>query len=179
MPDDRNENLQKGESISHADNAVYHNIRTTLVNARQKVYAAVNFAMVEAYWEIGRQIMEAQDNNPRAEYRAGLITFLAERLTGEFGKGFDESSLRRMRQFHQVFPIRATLSHELSWSHYRLLMKRAKINQDLIETYHGVESLPFTVKENARVAVKIVDNRGIESLKVIPVGKDNGEKDRT
>jgi hypothetical protein len=79
--------------------------------------------MVEAYWDIGRQIMEAQNNNPRAEYGAGLIKYLAERLTAEFGKGFDESSLRRMRQFFQMFPIRAALRHELSWTHYRLLMK--------------------------------------------------------
>jgi predicted nuclease of restriction endonuclease-like (RecB) superfamily len=106
-----------------SENSVYNNIRTALVAARRKVYSAVNQTMVEAYWEIGRQIMEAQNNNPRAEYGAGLISYLAERLTSEFGKGFDESSLRRMRQFYQVFPIRATLSHELSWSHYRLLMK--------------------------------------------------------
>ena len=108
--------------IELSENAVYNNIRTVLVTARQKAYSAVNTAMVEAYWDIGRQIMEAQENK-RAEYGAGLIKYLAERLTGEFGKGFDESSLRRMRQFFQVFPIRAALRHELSWTHYRLLMK--------------------------------------------------------
>jgi len=104
------------------ENMVYQNIRTTLVTARQKVYTAINSAMVEAYWDIGCQIMEAQENR-RAEYGTGLIKYLAERLTKEFGKGFDESSLRRMRQFFQVFPIRASLRHELSWTHYRLLMK--------------------------------------------------------
>jgi hypothetical protein len=50
--------------------------------------------MVEAYWEIGQEIMEAQDNNPRAEYGAGLIGYLAERLTGEFGKGFTITNLK-------------------------------------------------------------------------------------
>jgi hypothetical protein len=79
--------------------------------------------MVEAYWDIGRQIIEAQNNNTRAEYGTQLLKYLSGRLTEEFGKGFDESSLRRMRQFYQTFPIRATLRHELSWSHYRLLMK--------------------------------------------------------
>jgi adenine-specific DNA-methyltransferase len=48
---------------------------------------------------------------------------------------------------------------------------KAEIDQDLIEKYHGVESLPFTIKDNTLIAVKIVDDRGIESLKVIPVGK--------
>jgi predicted nuclease of restriction endonuclease-like (RecB) superfamily len=79
--------------------------------------------MVAAYWEIGRQIMEAQDNNPRAEYGAQLLNYLSGRLTKEFGKGFDETNLRKMRQFYQVFPIRDTVCLELSWSHYRLLMK--------------------------------------------------------
>ena len=110
------------KDMIQVENKVYDNIRIVLVNARQKVYNAVNSAMVEAYWDIGRQIMEAQKNQ-RAEYGTGLIKFLAERLTKEFGKGFNESSLRRMRQFYQTFPIRVTLRHELSWSHYRLLMK--------------------------------------------------------
>ena len=105
----------------------------------------VCFAMVEAYWDIGRQIMEAQNNNPRAEYGTQLLKYLSERLTAEFGKGFDESSLRRIRQFYQSFPIRATLSHKLSWSHYRLLLKtdnperreRLLIEQNLREDNNG------------------------------------------
>ena len=105
-----------------AEDAIYQSIRTVLATARQKAYTAVNSTMVEAYWDIGRQIMEAQEGQ-RAEYGTGLIKYLAERLTKEFGKGFDESSLRRMRQFFQVFQIRAALRHELSWTHYRLLMK--------------------------------------------------------
>jgi hypothetical protein len=77
--------------ITLADKAIYDKIHATLVAARRKVYSAVNQTMVEAYWEIGRQIMEAQNNNARAEYGAGLIRYLAERLTAEFGKGFDEN----------------------------------------------------------------------------------------
>jgi hypothetical protein len=88
--------------MTHTENTVYQSIRTVLTAARQKVYSAINSAMVEAYWDIGRQIMEAQKGQ-RAEYGTGLIKYLAERLTEEFGKGFDESSLRRMRQFFQVF----------------------------------------------------------------------------
>ena len=85
---------EDGQNLT--ESTIYQNIRTTLVTARQKVYAAINSAMVEAYWDIGRQIMEAQENQ-RAEYGKGLIIYLAEHLTTEFGKGFDESSLRRMR----------------------------------------------------------------------------------
>ncbi|MCL1992351.1 MAG: PDDEXK nuclease domain-containing protein [Spirochaetes bacterium] len=103
------------------DKNVYQSIRDTLKEARAKTHSAINFAMVEAYWDIGRQIEEAVGG--RAEYGKGLLRYLAQRLMAEFGKGFDESCLRRMRQFYAVFPIRATLWHELSWSHYRLLMK--------------------------------------------------------
>ncbi len=73
------------------------------------------------YHEIGRQINEAVGE--RAEYGRNLLSFLSARLAEEFGKGFTVANLRNMRQFYQVFPIRYTLRSELSWSHYRLLMR--------------------------------------------------------
>jgi hypothetical protein len=112
----------RGSPFDPSENKVYQNIRTVLVTARQKAYAAINFAMVEAYWKIGRQIMEAQEGQ-RAEYGTGLIKYLAERLTKEFGKGFTETNIRYMRQFYATFPIRHALRDELSWTHYRLLMR--------------------------------------------------------
>ena len=93
------------------DNTVYNSIRDVLVTARQKVYSAINFAMIEAYWEIGRQIMEAQKNQ-RSEYGIGLIKYLAERLTKEFGKGFTITNLKYMRQFYITFPIGHALSDQ-------------------------------------------------------------------
>ena len=111
-------------TTSERDNSnIYNSIRKTLIAARKKVYSTVNFAMVEAYWNIGKQIMEVQGENPRAEYGSKLLKYLSKELTKEFGKGFDESNLRNMRKFYQSFPIHDTLCHELSWSHYRLLIK--------------------------------------------------------
>jgi len=104
-----------------ADDKVYENIKTVLADTRSKVVSAINSAMVQVYWEIGREINEAVGE--RAEYGKQLLQFLAERLTADFGKGFNERSLRHMRQFYQTFPIRNTLCSELSWSHYRLLMR--------------------------------------------------------
>ena len=104
-----------------AENAVYNNIRLVLVTARQKVQTAVNFAMVEAYWEIGKQIEQAVGN--RAEYGKNLLQFISEKLSLEFGKGFTVRNLQAMRQFYHTFPNTHTLCAELSWSHYRLLMK--------------------------------------------------------
>lgn len=100
---------------------VYKNIRETVLTAKNKVYSAVNFAMVEAYWSIGKQIADVQGE--RAEYGKQLLKYLSEQLTKEFGAGFNERNLRNMRQFYLTFPIRNTLCAELSWSHYRLLMR--------------------------------------------------------
>ena len=105
----------------------YGKVRETVLTAKNKVYAAVNFAMVEAYWEIGKEIAEAIGE--RAEYGKGLIAYLSAQLTEEFGKGFDESSLRKMRKFYLTFPIRDTVSPELSWSHYRLLIRVEEENR--------------------------------------------------
>jgi hypothetical protein len=73
--------IKRAEPAAVAESRIYNTIRSTLINAKQKVYSAVNFAMVEAYWEIGRQIMAAQDNNPRAEYGVQLLGNLSACLT--------------------------------------------------------------------------------------------------
>ena len=111
------------EVFDNNQQETYRSIRNSVIAAQGKVYSAVNSAMVNAYWEIGEQIYRACGENDRAEYGKNLLRYLSERLTAEFGKGFDESNLRRMRQFYLTFPIRDTLCHELSWSHYRVLMR--------------------------------------------------------
>lgn len=109
--------------LEQNENNLYENIRNEVTKARQKVYAAVNFAMVETYWNIGKQIYEAQGENERAEYGSGLLKFLSEKLTEEFGKGFTVTNLKYMRQFYIAFPNRHALSDQLSWTHYRMLLK--------------------------------------------------------
>jgi predicted nuclease of restriction endonuclease-like (RecB) superfamily len=101
----------------------YSQIRDILSAARNKVYSAANFAMVEAYWHIGKSIVEKQGGETRAEYGAGLIAELSARMTVDFGKGFTATNLKYMRQFYLAFPIGHTLRDQLSWSHYRLLMR--------------------------------------------------------
>ena len=101
----------------------YNSIRHSIVQAQHKLTAAVNSAMVTAYWEIGEQIYKACGENDRTAYGKGLLDFLSAKLTAEFGRGFDVSNLRNMRRFYLTFPIRETLSPELSWSHYVKLMR--------------------------------------------------------
>jgi predicted nuclease of restriction endonuclease-like (RecB) superfamily len=115
------------------DSRLYDNVREVLEMARSKAYAAVNFAMVEAYWNIGRLIADTIGEDARSEYGKHLMKYLSERLTLDFGKGFDERNLRNMRQFYLTFPIRNALRTELSWTHYRMIMKVE--NQNAREYY--------------------------------------------
>ena len=100
----------------------YNQIKDILSTARAKVYSAANFAMVEAYWKIGRMIVEKQ-GGATADYGAKLITELSKQMTADFGKGFTITNLKYMRQFYLAFQNGHTLCDQLSWSHYRLLMR--------------------------------------------------------
>jgi len=102
----------------------YVEIKNILQQARSKAQTAVNSAMVEAYWLIGKRIVEEeQQGEKRAQYGQKVLKNLAQSLASEFGKGLDERELRRLRQFYLYFPIWDTVRPELSWSHYRLLIR--------------------------------------------------------
>lgn len=90
------------------NNDFYIDIKTILHKARHNSFKAINFFMVDAYWNIGKRIIEEeQKGEKRAEYGAYLLRNLAIFLTTEFGSGFSERELRRMRQFYLFYPIRA------------------------------------------------------------------------
>ncbi len=101
----------------------YEKIKEILLNARVKVYQMANFAMVEAYWNIGKSIIEQQGGEVKAEYGAGLLKELSKQMTRDFGKGFTVANLKNMRQFYLTFSNGYALRSELSWTHYRLLMR--------------------------------------------------------
>ncbi len=99
-------------------------LRSLITQARQQATRSVNILQVQTYWQIGRHIVEfEQGGEARAAYGKRLLTELAKTLTAEFGKGFDASNLRYMRLFYQAFPNCDALRHELSWTHYRLLLR--------------------------------------------------------
>lgn len=101
----------------------YLSIRSYVIDAQKHVYSAVNAAMVTAYWNIGKAVYEVCGENDRAAYGKQVLKYISERLTAEFGKGFSVQGLRNMRQFYLAFPDRSKVREELSWSHYRLLMR--------------------------------------------------------
>jgi len=100
------------------------NLGELIRQARQKVLRAVDTVQVQTCWQIGRHIVEfEQEGARRAAYGKRLQATLAKVLTADFGKGFDERNLRYMRDFYQTFPIWNALRSELSWTHYRRLLR--------------------------------------------------------
>ncbi|MES2459446.1 MAG: PDDEXK nuclease domain-containing protein [Armatimonadota bacterium] len=118
---------------------LFEQVRDILSSARTRAWRAVNETMVASYWEVGRAIVEEEQRGAeRAEYGSQLLAQLSKRLTSEFGKGYDATNLRAMRQFFATFPIRDALRRELTWTHYRLLMR---VENQNARTYYENESV--------------------------------------
>jgi predicted nuclease of restriction endonuclease-like (RecB) superfamily len=116
--------LRKAVEADEGASQLLHSLRDLIQNARQRALRAVDAVQVQTCWEIGRHIVEfEQGGSARAEYGARLLQTLASSLAAEFGRGFDASNLRHMRVFYQAFPIRDALRPELSWTHYRMLLR--------------------------------------------------------
>jgi DUF1016 N-terminal domain len=119
----KNSNLDLLPSV--ADTLV--RIRQILTQARHQALQSVNTTMVQAYWEVGREIVEEEQlGKERAGYGTHLIETLAKKLTDEMGKGLNRTNLLYMRQFYLTYPILHAVRGELSWTHYRLLLSVEK-----------------------------------------------------
>lgn len=105
----------------------FTDVRGILADARRAAYTAVNSAMVAAYWQIGRRIVEEeQGGSAKSTYGDRLLPELSRALTAEFGKGFSLANLKNFRKFYLTFPDREksyTLCSLLTWSHNRLIMR--------------------------------------------------------
>lgn len=116
--------MKKENHIALHSTSFIHEIKQIVTEARQKAYTAINSAMVEAYWLMGKRIVEEeQQGKERADYGTQLLKELSTELTQEFGKGFSVPSLYNYRLFYQTFPeIFSTPWRILSWSHYKRLL---------------------------------------------------------
>ncbi len=122
-----------------SEDILFQSIKEIIAQAREKVFRMANSTLLLTYWEIGRLIVkDEQQGKERAEYGKFTLKNLSLRLIFEFGKGFDESNLRNMRSFFQAFPIRDALRHELSWTHYRLILRQENEQK---KTYYLNESI--------------------------------------
>lgn len=121
------------------NNELYEQIRNILLTSRQKAYSAVNEAMVQAYWLIGKTIVEDEQNgNDRAEYGKETLQFISARLTEEFGKEFSVRTLQQLKKFYVVYPNTNALRSQLNWTHYRNLIK---VKSDEARSWYEEETI--------------------------------------
>lgn len=114
-------------ATSPQESALYRQVREILDGARARTARSINVEMTRAYWQIGQAIVEKeQDGKERANYGARLLESLSQRLTSDGLKGFTLTNLKYMRQFFLLFPKSHALSDQLSWTHYRFLLKVEK-----------------------------------------------------
>lgn len=100
------------------------NIGNLLSASREQATSEINYILVQTYWEIGRYIVEyEQQGQEKAEYGSQLFERLSRDLTEAYGKGFGRSNLQYIRKLYLSFPIRGTVSRKLSWSHYYEILK--------------------------------------------------------
>jgi hypothetical protein len=100
-------------------------IKVIIIESRRRTVKVVNRLLLHTYWQIGKLIVEDEQNgNTRAEYGKAVLKTLSQQLTLEFGRGYDETNLRNIRQLYLAFPIRDALRHELSWTHYRIISRQ-------------------------------------------------------
>jgi predicted nuclease of restriction endonuclease-like (RecB) superfamily len=188
-------------SLARPADPLYHEIRAVLESARARAYHAVNAAMVQAYWHIGRLIVEhEQGGAKRAAYGEAVLNDLSRRLMAEFGRGFDITNLRKMRQFYRMFeirdavrlesgkrkrdaarlasgvePIRHTACDELSWSHYRLLMQ---VENPAAREWYMNEAADqhWSTRQLDRQIAVLYYERLLVSRRKVPVRKEAREK---
>jgi len=118
------QNIEHKGGITNVENSnLYEFSRDLIINSRKIVYHTANFTMVETYWQIGKKIVEEQGGEMYAKYGENLLKSVSERLTADFGKGFTYVNLTNMRKFYQQFQNVYALRKELTWTHYRSLIR--------------------------------------------------------
>ena len=154
-------------------------IKTILKNARQKAYTAVNSAMVEAYWEIGRRIVEEEQNGKeRAEYGKEILQNLSKELTEEFGKGYSYRTLREIRQFYLMFSDFEkwrTVSAKLTWSHFQKVLRVSDEEARIFYLTEAAENM-WSVRTLDRNISTLYYNRIVASIDKKTVEDEMKEK---
>lgn len=153
------------------NNSMILEIRELLENARKNVAQQVNTQLLTTYWNIGRIIVEyEQQNQIRADYGKQTLRELSKELTREFGKGFSRSNLQNMRAFYLAYKKCQTVSGKLSWSHYCELLNITDENK---RSFYEKESINsgWSVRELKRQ----IDSSLYERL-LLSSGDANKEK---
>ena len=160
-------------------NNYINEIKKILKNARQKAYTAVNSAMVEAYWEIGRRIVEEeQRGKERAEYGKEIVKNLSKELTEEFGKGFGERNIRNIRQFYVLFSDYEkwkSLISKLTWTHIQKVLRVSDEKARIFYLTEAAENM-WSVRALDRNISTLYYNRIVASIDKKTVEDEMKEK---
>ena len=160
-------------------NNYINEIKKILKNARQKAYTAVNSAMVEAYWKIGRRIVEEeQSGRERAEYGKEIIKNLSKELTEEFGKGFGERNIRNIRQFYVLFSDYEkwkSLISKLTWTHIQKVLRVSDEKARIFYLTEAAENM-WSVRTLDRNISTLYYNRIVASIDKKTVEDEMKEK---
>ena len=160
-------------------NNYINEIKKILKNARQKAYTAVNSAMVEAYWKIGRRIVEEEQNGKeRAEYGKEILQNLSKELTEEFGKGYSYRTLREIRQFYLMFSDFEkwrTVSAKLTWSHFQKVLRVSDEKARIFYLTEAAENM-WSVRTLDRNISTLYYNRIVASIDKKTVENEMKEK---
>ena len=122
-------------------NSIYNDIKNLIIQAKSKVYTIINSTMTETYWNIGRRIVEEeQEGHERAKYGKALLKNLSKELSEEFGKGYSVDNLEKMRRFYLVYSKSETVSRKfkLGWSHYIFLTRISDVDE---RNFYEVEAV--------------------------------------
>lgn len=156
-------------------------IKKIITVARNDAVKEVNKKLLQAYWDIGKTIVEnEQDGNVRAEYGKNLLKILSKELSNELGKGFSRSNLQNMRNLYLCYPNCQTLSGELSWSHYCELLsisdesKRNFYEKEIINSNWSVRELKRQIDTSLFEMVLLSDGKSNKE-KVLTLAKEGIE----
>ena len=128
------EELMNGTDVE----TIFSDISTMIYDAKNEVMLRVNTSVITLYWNIGKKLSEEVLQGKKPEYGKNIIGDLSERLTAEYGKGFEKSSVFKMVKFYQEFPEYekvSTLSQQLTWSHFVELLP---IEDELKRDFYAV-----------------------------------------
>lgn len=146
--------------VKHSNRSLYDAVAHIIIEAKATAYRSTNTILLKMYWEIGHLVVEEEQKGAsRAEYGKAILKNLAKQLTINFGKGFDESNLRNMRNFYLTFENWDAVRPELSWTHYRIL---SRIENQLLRTRyvsHAIEG-----NWNTRTLQRNIDSHYLDRL---------------
>lgn len=113
MKKENNDLIVENNEIYNID-TIYDDIKNKIITEKTKMPKHIDTTMIEVYWYVGKVTYELSQNSTKAAYGKKIIDELSQKLTNEFGSGFSQVSIRRMRKFYEIYPIWSAVPTELS-----------------------------------------------------------------